>query len=171
MKIFSLTLVFILSILTCTIAQQNPNEAYTLLKPDHVFDGQQMHNGWWVLVKGNHIEAAGEPSTIQTPPSAKIIDLKGTTLMPGMIEGHSHLFLHPYDETSWNNQVLTESRAERTARAVNHAKSTLMAGFTTVRDLGTEGAGYDDVGLKAAIIKGVIPGPRMGLKALLPRPV
>ena len=161
MKIFSLTLVFILSILTCTIAQQNPNEAYTLLKPDHVFDGQQMHNGWWVLVKGNHIEAAGEPSTIQTPPSAKIIDLKGTTLMPGMIEGHSHLFLHPYDETSWNNQVLTESRAERTARAVNHAKSTLMAGFTTVRDLGTEGAGYDDVGLKAAIIKGVIPGPRM----------
>lgn len=81
--------------------------------------------------------------------------------MPGMIEGHSHLFLHPYNETSWNDQVLTESRAERTARAVEHAKATLMAGFTTVRDLGTEGAGYDDVGLKGAINKGVIPGPRM----------
>jgi imidazolonepropionase-like amidohydrolase len=78
-----------------------------------------------------------------------------------LIEGHSHLFLHPYNETSWNDQVLTESRAERTARAVTHARATLLAGFTTVRDLGTEGAGYDDVGLKAAINKGVVPGPRM----------
>ncbi|MEI9912833.1 MAG: amidohydrolase family protein [Bacteroidota bacterium] len=78
--------------------------------------------------------------------------------MPGLIEGHSHLFLHPYNETAWDDQVLKESRAERTARAVNHAKATLMAGFTTVRDLGTEGALYDDAGLKKAIEKGVIPG-------------
>jgi imidazolonepropionase-like amidohydrolase len=83
------------------------------------------------------------------------------TLLPGLIEGHSHLFLHPYNETSWDDQVLKESRAERTARAVNHAKATLMAGFTTVRDLGTEGAMYDDAGLKKAIEKGVVPGPRM----------
>src|SRR6185503_10560270 len=91
----------------------------------------------------------------------EIIELKGMTLLPGLIEGHSHLFLHPYNETSWDDQVLKESRAERTARAVNHAKATLMAGFTTVRDLGTEGAMYDDVGLKKAIEKAVIPGPRM----------
>jgi imidazolonepropionase-like amidohydrolase len=142
-------------------AQQKPDDNYTLLKPDRVFDGQQMHAGWWVLVKGNHIEAVGEPATITAPSTAKVIDLKGMTLMPGLIEGHSHLFLHPYNETSWNDQVLTESRAERTARAVVHAKQTLMAGFTTVRDLGTEGAGYDDVGLKAAIEKGIVPGPRM----------
>lgn len=161
MKIFNLALVFIWLICLSTFAQQKINESYQLLKPDRVFDGLQMHPGWWVLVKGNHIEAAGEPSGITVPSSAKIIDLKGQTLMPGMIEGHSHLFLHPYNETPWNSQVLTESRAERTARAVNHAKATLMAGFTTVRDLGTEGAGYDDVGLKIAIIKGVIPGPRM----------
>jgi imidazolonepropionase-like amidohydrolase len=87
--------------------------------------------------------------------------LKGATLLPGLIEGHSHLFLHPYNEVSWNDQVLTQSRAERTARAVVHADSTLMAGFTTVRDLGTEGSMYDDVGLKTAIEKGVVPGPRM----------
>ena len=142
-------------------AQQKVDDTYTLLKPDRVFDGQQMHTGWWVLVKGNHIEAVGDPSTISAPSSAKIIELKGTTLMPGLIEGHSHLFLHPYNETSWNDQVLTESRAERTARAVVHAQETLMAGFTTVRDLGTEGAGYDDVGLKTAIEKGIVPGPRM----------
>lgn len=140
-------------------AQQQP--VYTLLKPDRVFDGKEMHNNWYVLVHGKKIEAAGDAASVTIPASAKIIDLKGTTLMPGMIEGHSHLFLHPYNETSWNDQVLTESRAERTARAVQHAEATLMAGFTTVRDLGTEGAGYDDVGLKAAINKGVIPGPRM----------
>lgn len=145
---------------TISIAQQK-NDSLVLLKPDRVFDGQQMHAGWWVLINGKHIEAAGEPGSITATASAKIIELKGTTIMPGMIEGHSHLFLHPYNETTWNNQVLTESRAERIARAVNHAKATLMAGFTTVRDLGTEGAGYDDVGLKMAVNKGVIPGPRM----------
>jgi imidazolonepropionase-like amidohydrolase len=158
---------FILLLLTAGLfgthlfAQQRAGDTCILLKPDRVFDGKEMHAGWWVLVKGNHIEAAGDPSSIKAPATAKIIDLAGTTLMPGMIEGHSHLFLHPYNETSWDNQVLTESRAERTARAVVHAKATLMAGFTTVRDLGTEGAGYDDVGLKTAIEKGVVPGPRM----------
>jgi imidazolonepropionase-like amidohydrolase len=150
-------LLFCLSV----FAQTTNLESYTLLKPDRVFDGEQMHTGWWVLVKGYHIEAVGEPSTIKQPSNVKVIDLAGSTLMPGLIEGHSHLFLHPYNETTWNDQVLTESRAERTARAVNHARATLMAGFTTVRDLGTEGAAYDDVGLKQAINKGVIPGPRM----------
>jgi len=134
---------------------------YTLLKPERVFDGAQLHTNWYVLVRGKIIQAAGDSSTIKAPTGAKVIVLKGMTLMPGMIEGHSHLFLHPYNETSWNDQVLNESRAERTARAVEHAKATLMAGFTTVRDLGTEGAAYDDVGLKTAINKGIVPGPRM----------
>jgi imidazolonepropionase-like amidohydrolase len=161
MKKVRLSILILLLSSTRLFAQQNAPDNYTLLKPDRVFDGQQMHPGWWVLVKGSHIEAVGDAATITAPSSATIIDLKGMTLMPGMIEGHSHLFLHPYNETSWNDQVLFESRAERTARAVTHAKATLMAGFTTTRDLGTEGAGYDDVGLKTAIEKGIIPGPRM----------
>ncbi|HEX3167129.1 MAG TPA: amidohydrolase family protein, partial [Chitinophagaceae bacterium] len=119
-----------------------------------------MQTGWVVLVKNNKIEQAGA-MMFKLPAGTEIIELKGMTLLPGLIEGHSHLFLHPYNETSWDDQVLKESRAERTARAVNHARATLMAGFTTVRDLGTEGAMYDDVGLKKAIEKGVIPGPRM----------
>ncbi|GAA3977953.1 metal-dependent hydrolase family protein [Mucilaginibacter dorajii] len=151
---------FLLFWLSAFTQTSNP-ESYILLKPDRVFDGGQMHTGWWVLIKGDHIEAAGEPSTIKFPSNVKVVNLAGSTLMPGLIEGHSHLFLHPYNETTWNDQVQTESRAERTARAVNHARATLMAGFTTVRDLGTEGAAYDDVGLKQAINKGVIPGPRM----------
>lgn len=143
-----------------SVSKAQTTDKYTLLKPDRVFDGETMQTGWVVLVKNNKIEQAGSMS-FKLPTGTEIIELKGMTLLPGLIEGHSHLFLHPYNETSWDDQVLKESRAERTARAVNHAKATLMAGFTTVRDLGTEGAIYDDVGLKKAIQKGIIPGPRM----------
>jgi len=132
-----------------------------LLRPDRVFDGEQVHEGWVVLVRGHFIASAGPASSVQVPADAITMDLHGATLLPGLIEGHSHLFLHPYNEVSWNDQVLKESRAERTARAVVHARETLLAGFTTVRDLGTEGAWYDDIGLKEAIEKQVIPGPRM----------
>jgi imidazolonepropionase-like amidohydrolase len=83
--------------------------------------------------------------------------------MPGMIEGHSHLFLHPYTETSWDDQVLHEPLALRTARAVAQARATLLAGFTSERDLGTEGAGFADVGLKQAIDQGIVPGPRLSV--------
>ena len=134
-------------------------DTFYLLQPDRVFDGEQMHENWQVLVKNNLIEAVGAIGKI--PKGTITLALKGCTLLPGLIEGHSHLFLHPYNETDWDDQVLKESRAERTARAVNHAKATLLAGFTTVRDLGTEGAQYDDVGLKTAIEKDIIPGPRM----------
>ncbi|MGE5108380.1 MAG: amidohydrolase family protein [Sphingobacteriales bacterium] len=142
------------------VSAQSTDSIY-LLKASHVFDGEQMHSNWWILVKGNKIEEAGEANSFVIPANARVIDLKNKTLLPGLIEGHSHLFLHPYNETSWDEQVLNESRAERTARAVNHARETLLAGFTTVRDLGTEGAMYDDVGLKQSIEKGIIPGPRM----------
>jgi imidazolonepropionase-like amidohydrolase len=134
----------------------------TLLVPSRVFDGvtAQTHEGWVVLVRGNRIEAVG-PSTEVSASGATIVRLPGTTLLPGLIEGHSHLLLHPYNETPWDDQVLREPEALRVARAVNHARATLMAGFTTVRDLGTEGAGYSDVGLKQAIEQHIIPGPRM----------
>ena len=136
-------------------------DTFYLLKPDRVFDGEQLHEGWQVLVHNRMIEAAGAPGSIKIPAGAIVMDLKGATLLPGLIEGHSHLFLHPYNEVPWDDQVLKESRAERVARATVHARATLLAGFTTTRDLGTEGAGYDDVGLKQAIEKGVIPGPHM----------
>jgi imidazolonepropionase-like amidohydrolase len=117
-----------------------------------------MHVGWRVLVKGDRIVAAGEDASA---PGAREIDLPDATLVPGLIEGHSHMFLHPYNETSWDDQVLHEPLALRTARAVNAARATLLAGFTTARDLGTEGAGYADVGLKQAIDAGIVPGPRL----------
>ncbi len=135
--------------------------AVTLLRPAAVFDGKDLHPGWAVLVRGGKIEAAGPAAEITAPNDAKTIDLPDDTLIPGLIEGHSHFFLHPYNETPWNDQVTNESLSFRTAEATAHARVTLQAGFTTVRDLGTEGAGYGDVGLKKAIEQGIVPGPRM----------
>jgi len=120
-----------------------------------------MHSNWSVLVQGNKIVAAAPSATIKPGGDVEVIKLPGCTLLPGLIEGHSHLLLHPYNETSWDDQVLKESDAYRVARATVHARKTLMAGFTTARDLGSEGAGYADVGLKKSIDDGIIPGPRM----------
>ncbi len=136
-------------------------EQALVLRPAQVFDGETMQRDWVVVVREERIVAAGPRDEIALPPEANELDLPGLTLLPGLIEGHSHVLLHPYNETPWTDQVLQESLAERTARAVNHVRETLMAGVTTIRDLGTEGAGYADVGIKAAIEKGVIPGPRM----------
>lgn len=148
---------------TSTPAQEaaRPDSAPRLLLPARVFDGVDMHDGWGVLVRGDRIVAAGPVAAISAPAGTRRIELPGSTLMPGLIEAHSHLLLHPYNETSWNDQVLHEPLALRVARAVNHARATLDAGFTTTRDLGTEGAAYADVGLKRAIDQGIIPGPRM----------
>jgi imidazolonepropionase-like amidohydrolase len=132
----------------------------TVLRPARVFDGETMHEGWVVRVRGERIDAAG-PSSAVAASGGAIVDLPGTTVLPGLIEGHSHVLLHPYNETSWNDQVLRESLGLRTARAVNHLRATLAAGFTTVRDLGTEGAGYSDAELKQAVDQGIISGPRM----------
>lgn len=132
-----------------------------LLKPERVFDGYEMHDDWWVVVNSNKIEWVGPSGNYKGQKGTTEIDLAGLTLMPGLIEGHSHILLHPYNETGWNDQVLVESEAERVARAVVHCEASLMAGVTTMRDLGSEGAGYADVGVKQAIEKGVIPGPRL----------
>ena len=129
-----------------------------LFKPKQVFDGKETHSNWVVAVKGNRITYVGAKYAGQ---ANEVIELKNQTLLPGLIEGHSHILLHPYNEVSWNDQVLKESIAERSARAVNHLKASLMAGITTMRDLGSEGAGYADVGMKQAVEKGVIPGPRL----------
>jgi imidazolonepropionase-like amidohydrolase len=141
-------------------AQREPATAVIVLNPARLFDGESMREGWSVRIRGDRIEAAGPSAGIATP-GATVLDLPGTTLMPGLIEGHSHVLLHPYNETSWNDQVLHESLGLRVARATNHLRATLMAGFTTIRDLGTEGAAYADAELKQAVDQGIIPGPRM----------
>jgi imidazolonepropionase-like amidohydrolase len=138
-------------------------ESTFLLRPARVFDGvsAKPQEGWVVLVRGERIAAAGPAAQVTVPEGTEVIDLPGTTLLPGLIDAHSHVLLHPYNETNWNDQVLREPLSLRVARATNHARATLLAGFTTLRDLGTEGAADADVGLKQAIQQGIIPGPRL----------
>ena len=160
-------ILFAAALLLPSVAAAEP----ILLRPARVFDGVNAspHDGWQVLVEGDRIAAAGP--NIAAPAGATVIDLPGATLVPGMIEGHSHLVLHPYQATLWDDQVLHEPLALRTARAVVQAERTLDAGFTSERDLGTEGAGFADVGLKKAIDQGIVPGPRLlvATKAIVAR--
>ena len=134
-----------------------------LLRPQRVFDGTTAttHDGWVVLVDDEKIAAAGPASDVRVPPGTTTIDLPGMTLLPGLIDAHSHILLHPYNETLWNDQVLKEPLAYRTIAATIHCHDTVMAGFTTLRDLGTEGADFADVSIKRAIDEGRIPGPRL----------
>ena len=156
MKYLYAVLLFLLAIQS---SGQSP-VVTTVLRPARVFDGEAMREGWIVVVRGEEIQAVG-PSTNVNAAGARAVDLPGMTLLPGLIEAHSHVLLHPYSETPWNDQVAHEALALRVARATNHLRSTLLAGFTSIRDLGTEGAGYADVGLRDAVAQGIIPGPRM----------
>ena len=164
MRLLLASLVALFFAVPSMASAQAPNaSAAYLLRPARVFDGvsARPQEGHVVLVRGDRIVSVGPAAQVSPPEGTEVIDLPGTTLLPGLIEGHSHLLLHPYNETSWNDQVLRESLALRVARATNHARDTLLAGFTTVRDLGTEGAADADVGLNQAIQQGIIPGPRV----------
>lgn len=134
-----------------------------LLRPDRVFDatGEEAHAGWVVLVQGDSIVAVGPADAVHAPKGTEVVALSGTTLLPGLIDAHSHVLLHPYNETLWNDQVLKEPAEYRVVEAVLHLRNTLMEGFTTLRDLGTEGAGFADVALKRAVNEGLVPGPRL----------
>ncbi|WP_047245046.1 metal-dependent hydrolase family protein [Maribacter thermophilus] len=137
------------------------SSAQTLLVPDRVFDGTELHENWVVLVENNRITYTGNLNGLKKPSNTTEVYLDGTTLLPGIIEGHSHILLHPYNETEWNDQVLKESPVERAIRASVHVKKSLMAGITTMRDLGAEGAGYTDVYVKKTVDDGIIIGPRL----------
>jgi imidazolonepropionase-like amidohydrolase len=137
------------------------DDGVQLFRPAQVFDGEKMHRNWVVVVEGNTIVYAGDETGAEEIDADREIALPGMTLLPGLIEGHSHILLHPYNETSWNDQVLKESMAERAIRAAGHLRASLDAGVTTLRDLGSEGAGYADVGIRDALDKGVIRGPRL----------
>jgi imidazolonepropionase-like amidohydrolase len=165
---------FLLVLVIATLLTSNPRsfaqtpspragDARVLLRPARVFDGRgdATREGWVVLVHGDRIESVGPSDEIKTPAGVRVIALPGATLLPGLIDAHTHVLLHPYDEASWNDQVLKEPLALRVCRATNHLRAVLRSGFTTIRDLGTEGAGYADVGLRQAVHEGIVPGPRM----------
>lgn len=161
MKRFVFLLVMCVTATGILVAQPAANHSL-LLEPARVWTpGEPVHSGWVVLIEGNQIKAVGPKSTVAAPPDAEHIALPDMTVLPGLMDLHSHIFLHPYNEKLWDLQVLTEPPMYRAVLATRHAEDTLMAGFTTLRDLGTEGAGFGDVAIKRAIHEGVIPGPRL----------
>lgn len=159
MKVKILWVLYLFSLSTTILSAQDNNCHF--ISADRLFDGYQLYEDKVILINDGKISAIGNKNDVIIPEGCQIHEYDNSTIMPGMIEGHSHLLLHPYNETSWNDQVLRESHAERAIRGAIHAKNTLLAGFTTTRDLGSEGADYVDVGLKQSIEKGIIPGPRI----------
>jgi imidazolonepropionase-like amidohydrolase len=158
--ILALAAVFAAASLASAAMADSPHAV--LLKPAQVWTaGAPAHPGWVVLVEGDRIAAVGPAGSVQAPAGTEVIELPGQTLIPGMMDLHSHLLLRPYNEELWDDQVLKDTQDYRVLRAAKAAEATLMAGFTTLRDLGTEGAGFADVSIKKAINDGLIPGPRL----------
>jgi imidazolonepropionase-like amidohydrolase len=155
-------LLIVCAVAALTVVAQAPAGHPLLLEPAQVWTaGEPLHPGWVVLIEGNQIKAVGPRAGVAVPPDAERLALPGMTVLPGLMDLHSHIYLHPYNEKLWDQQVLTEPPQYRTILATKHAEATLMAGFTTLRDLGTEGAGFGDVDVKRAIHDGIIPGPRL----------
>lgn len=141
-----------------TPAQQPPSEKTTVLHAAHLLDvaADKLLSPGEVLVVGERIREAG--THVTHPAGAQTVDLGNTTLMPGLIDAHTHLFLHPGAE---DLQTVEESVPQRTIDAVLAARADVMAGFTAERDMGSEGAGCADVAVRNAIDHGKVPGPRM----------
>jgi imidazolonepropionase-like amidohydrolase len=140
-------------------AQQKP-ERVTVLRGTAVLDpasGRIQPNGI-IIVQGDRILAAGPGAT--PPPNAQVIDLSGYTVLPGLIDAHTHVMLQPEDER-WPPPIVYKSQSFRTIQGVAAARKELEGGFTTLRDLDSEGAGFADVALRDAINRGIVPGPRL----------
>ena len=158
MRMLSSALSLLILLSLNTVAEQPSQPAAIVLHAARMFDAANatIVTPGEVLVRGDRIVEAGPK--VNRPPGAEIIDLGDTTLMPGLIDAHVHLFLHPGAE---DLQTVEESVPQRTILATLAAKADLMAGFTAERDMGTEGAGSADTAVRDAINAGLIPGPRL----------
>lgn len=165
MKFFVALLFLLVSALP---AQAQTVAQALVLRPDRVWTGQAAppHANWIVVVADGRIAAVGPEASVTLPEDAREIALPGVTLTPGLIDLHTHLLLREYSVQSWDDQVLRDSEATRVIRGVAGARATLMAGFTTIRDLGSEGAGFADVALRNAVRDGSMQGPQMYVATL-----
>jgi imidazolonepropionase-like amidohydrolase len=163
MRIQALTRVLALSVLAAGSAVGADSQPVILVRAARLFDGVgEIRTGASVLVRGGRIAEVGE--RLVAPPGAEVIDLGDATLLPGLVDAHTHLALHAGD---YDQQLLRETPELRAIHAVVNARKTLEAGVTTVRDLGNEGAGFADLALRDAVASGLVPGPRV-LAAIRP---
>ncbi|MGH9316296.1 MAG: amidohydrolase family protein, partial [Thermoanaerobaculia bacterium] len=144
-------------------ASEAARPAVTVIRAGTLIDGKTARRDQVILIRGNRIESVGDASSAKIPAEARVIDLSRATVLPGLIDCHTHIFLQGEipSEGGYDAQLLKQPLAFRAARATVSARRALEQGFTTIRDVETEGAGYGDVGIKQAIEAGYIPGPRM----------
>jgi len=150
------------------VAQQpgpSPAPQVTVIRAGTLIDGKsdKPRHDQLIVIRGNRIESVSDAATAKLPEGATVIDLSKATVLPGLIDSHTHIFLQGEDpaEGGYDANILNESLSLRAVRAALAAKRALEQGFTTLRDVETEGAGYGDVGIKQAIERGYIPGPRL----------
>ena len=139
--------------------------AFTVIRAGTLIDGKSdtPRHDQVIFIRGNRIDSVSDAAKAQVPAGAKVIDLSHATVLPGLIDSHTHIFLQGEDpaQGGYDANILRYPLALRAARATVSARRALEQGFTTIRDVETEGAGYGDVGIKEAIEGGYIPGPRM----------
>src|SRR6185369_4242276 len=137
----------------------------TVIKAGTLIDGRsnEARRDQVIVIRDNRIESVGPAASAKIDPAAKVIDLSTMTVLPGLIDTHTHIFLQGEDPAAggYDVQLLKYGIAYRAARATVSVRRALEQGFTTIRDVETEGAGYGDVGIKRAVEEGYIPGPRM----------
>jgi imidazolonepropionase-like amidohydrolase len=146
-------------------SQSGASPAVTVIRAGTLIDGKSDHprRDQVIVVRGNRIESVSDAATAKVPAGATVIDLSKATVLPGLIDSHTHIFLQGEDpaQGGYDANILTAPLALRSARATVSARRALEQGFTTLRDVETEGAGYGDIGIKQAIEAGYIPGPRL----------
>jgi len=144
---------------------KSPSEVWTVIRAGSLIDGKsdKPRSDQVIIIRGNRIESVSDSATAKIPAGAHVIDLSKSIVLPGLIDSHTHIFLQGEDPTQggYDVNILNAPLALRAARATVAARRALEQGFTTLRDVETEGAGYGDVGIKQAIDRGYIPGPRM----------
>src|SRR3954469_6534015 len=162
-QLYNLAMRNIIAIVLTLFASFASAQPLTVIKAGTLIDGRsnEVKHNQVIVIRGNRIESVGANANID--PAAKVIDLSNMTVLPGLIDTHTHIFLQGEDPAAggYDVQLLKYGIAYRAARATVSARRALEQGFTTIRDMETEGAGYGDVGIKQAIEQGYIPGPRM----------
>ncbi len=161
-------LLFVIVATVAAAAQEKVNpaaESWTVIRAGTLIDGkaEKARHDQVIVVHGNRIESVTDSAGTKLPPGATLIDLSKATLLPGLIDCHTHIFLQGEDpaQGGYDANILNAPLALRAARAAVAARRALEQGFTTLRDVETEGAGYGDIGIKQAIEQGYIPGPRL----------
>jgi len=151
--------------LVSSVLSQTPPPVVTVIRAGVLIDGKsdQPRRDQVIVIRGNRIESVSDAAAAKIPAGASTIDLSRATVLPGLIDSHTHIFLQGEEpeQGGYDANILRYPLALRAARATVAARRALEQGFTTLRDVETEGAGYGDVGIKQAIEGGYIPGPRL----------